>query len=117
MTTEILHPVTTNAASNLKTLFAHAGITQAQVGDWLGVSDGQVSRLLRPAKTGQTWTLQQLGTIADAFGVTVALLLGTAGELFAALPPRSEWKLPDEIAQNLKSLREHGPLPAALCAA
>lgn len=94
MSTEILHPVTTNAADNLKVLFAHAGVTQIQVGAWLGISDAQVSRLLRPEKTRQYWTLPQLGRIADYFGIPPAALLGSTKEMFERLPPREHWRLP-----------------------
>lgn len=103
--TQLLHPVMTNAAENLDMLFRKARLSQESAGEIVGVSGAQISKLLRPAQTGQVWSLRQLATLAECFGVTPQDLMGPGSDLLKRLPPPKEWKLP-----NLDG--EQGPLIA-----
>jgi transcriptional regulator with XRE-family HTH domain len=94
VSTQLLHPVMTNAAENLDMLFRKARLSQEQVGMILGISGAQVSKLLRPERTGQVWSLKQLALLAGCFGVDVVDLLGSGSDLLARVPPVSQWKLP-----------------------
>lgn len=98
-----------NVASNLKTLFAHAGVSQIQVGEWLGLSESQITRLQNPEKYGQTWSVPQLAQVADYFDVIPSVFFGSAKEMFEQLPPREQWRLParsvplgDVVSQDRK---------------
>ncbi len=59
-------------AGNVRALMARRGVSQHQVADVLGLSQTAVSKRLRGVTP---WDVNEMGTLAEAFGVPIAVLL------------------------------------------
>lgn len=91
-------------ASNIRAESARRGLYQSDIANALGVQQGTISRRW---KGGRAWPLEDLPTVADVLGVTVAYLVTDNSDSAPSieLRPRQDsnlqprdWKLIDGYA-------------------
>ena len=79
-------------ASNIRAESARRGLYQSDIANALGVQQGTISRRW---KGGRAWPLEDLSTVADVLGVTVAYLVtdNSDGTPSIELRPRQDSNL------------------------
>ena len=79
-------------ASNIRAESARRGVVQSDIASALGVQQGTISRRWRG---GRAWPLEDLPTVADVLGVSVAYLVtdNTDGTPSIELRPRQDSNL------------------------